>query len=189
MADAMPAVMVDPISERGDNPSSQILEGSFGVGLFVLGFVLLAMIVKARQDQKQKEGASPVILTADFKEFQGTFLRVYLIALLTEWLQGAFIFMLMHAYAHGPGQIASIFLVGVSTQLVAAVLLEAFGSVLPNKAWCVACLGLQAASCALLMHPAFGGMVVSRGETLPQCFTTSHTLLVRLVHATLCTAI
>jgi Sugar-tranasporters, 12 TM len=166
MAEAIPAVMVDPISEQGDNPSNQILEGSFGVGLFVLGFVLLAMIVKARQDQKQKEGASPVILTADFKEFQGTFLRVYLIALLTEWLQGAFIFMLIHAYEHGAGQIASIFLVGVSTQLVAAVLLEAFGSVLPNKAWCIACLTLQALSSSLLMHPAFGGMVVSRGKEI-----------------------
>ncbi|KAG5191517.1 hypothetical protein JKP88DRAFT_352327 [Tribonema minus] len=149
------AVIDDPEA----NPSNPEAEGRFGLGLMGLSFILLTLVVRARHEhQRELQQAGTTALSPEFKAFQSGFLRIYLLALLTEWLQGSFIFMLLHAYAHGPTQIAVIFTAGAMMQLVVALLLELCAGALSAKTLCVACLSLQSASCALLLHPAFGGM-------------------------------
>lgn len=48
------------------------------------------------------------------------------------------------------------------SQLFLSVVLEMIGGFAPQKWRCAACLILQAASAVLLLHPAFGELVVSR---------------------------
>ncbi|CAN0543089.1 unnamed protein product, partial [Laminaria digitata] len=86
---------------------------------------------------------------------------VYLLALLTEWFQAAYLFVLLREY-HPEGFVVRMYLAGVASQLSLSVLLEVVGGFVPNKVRCAACLALQAGSAMLLVHPAFGGLVTSR---------------------------
>lgn len=87
--------------------------------------------------------------------------EVYLLALLTEWFQAAYLFVLLREY-HPEGFVVRMYLAGVASQLSLSVLLEVVGGFVPHKLRCAACLALQAGSAMLLVHPAFGGLVTSR---------------------------
>lgn len=86
---------------------------------------------------------------------------MYLGALLTEWFQAAYIFVLLREY-HQEQFVVRMYLAGVVSQLSLSVLLEVMGGFVPHKLRCAACLVLQAGSAILLVHPAFGGLVTSR---------------------------
>lgn len=86
---------------------------------------------------------------------------VYLGALLTEWFQAAYLFVLLRFY-YAERIVVRIYLAGVVSQLFLSVVLEIMGGFVPQKWRCAACLILQAASAVLLLHPAFGGLVTSR---------------------------
>ncbi|CAM9406435.1 unnamed protein product [Choristocarpus tenellus] len=128
-------------------------------GLMGLACVLGVLVIRVKYQQRIEEGE--VHLTPDFKEFQGTFMRVYLVALLTEWLQSGYLFSVLREY-HDEAQVVIMYLAGVMSQLAFAVVLEVAGGFIPMKFRCVACLMLQAASAGMLLHPAFGGLVTSR---------------------------
>lgn len=86
---------------------------------------------------------------------------VYLAALGTDWLQQAYLFVLLKEY-HPERFVVRMYLAGVASQLSLSVLLEVIGGFVPHKMRCAACLALQAGSAAFLVHPAFGGLVTSR---------------------------
>lgn len=86
---------------------------------------------------------------------------VYLAALATDWLQQAYLFVLLREY-HPESFVVRMYLAGVASQLSLSVLLEVIEGFVPHKLRCAACLVLQAASAAFLVHPAFGGLVTSR---------------------------
>ncbi|CAN0089497.1 unnamed protein product [Discosporangium mesarthrocarpum] len=117
------------------------------------------LIVRVQYQQKLEE--REVHLTSDFKDFQWTFMRVYLAALATEWLQSGYLFGVLREY-HEEGPVVRMYVAGVATQLVFSVILEVSGGFIPMKYRCVGCLAFQAGSAGLLLHPAFGGLVTSR---------------------------
>ncbi|CAM9464418.1 unnamed protein product, partial [Phaeothamnion confervicola] len=137
------------------------LTTSFGFGLCCLTAVMGVLIVINRHRQSASATAT---LTQEFRTFQSSFVRVYLLALCAEWLQMGYLYMLLDFHGHGPTEIALVFFAGIISQLVATLLLEVSGGggCVSNKARCIACLALQAVSCALLLHSAFGGLVCSR---------------------------
>lgn len=55
-----------------------------------------------------------------------------------------------------------MYLAGVVSQLSLATLLEVMGGFVSHKLRCAACLALQAGSAIFMVHPAFGGLVMSR---------------------------
>lgn len=89
-------------------------------------------------------------------------LGVYLSALLTEWFQAAYLFVCLRRI-HPEQFVVRMYLAGVASQLSLSVLLEGvMGGFIPHKIRCAACLALQAGSAVLMLHPAFGGLVMSR---------------------------
>lgn len=86
---------------------------------------------------------------------------VYLAALGTDWLQQAYLFVLLREY-HQERFVVKMYLAGVASQLSLSVLLEVIGGFIPHKSRCATCLALQAGSAAFLVHPAYGGLVTSR---------------------------
>lgn len=90
-----------------------------------------------------------------------TFTEVYLAALGTEWLQTAYLFVVLREY-HPERFVVRMYLAGVASQLSLSVLLELMGGFIPHKLRCAACLVLQAGSACLMLHQAFGGLVTSR---------------------------
>ncbi|CAN0407548.1 unnamed protein product [Ascophyllum nodosum] len=88
-------------------------------------------------------------------------MSVYLGALLTDWFQAAYLFVLLREY-HPERFVVRMYLAGVVSQLSLSVLLEVMGGFISHKWRCAGCLVLQAASALLLLHPAFGGLVTSR---------------------------
>lgn len=70
----------------------------------------------------------------------------------------------MHLRQIHPEQwVVRMYLAGVASQLSLSVLLEGvMGGFVPHKIRCMACLALQAGSAVLMLHPAFGGLVLSR---------------------------
>lgn len=146
------------------DPSDPFEEGQYGMGLFLLAGILFVLVVRVNHSRKMQwatdGGSAPS--TPEFKKFRATFMRAYLLALLTEWLQGAHLYMLLDFYTYSADHIARIFLAGVASQLSMAVLLELTGGVISLKSRCVSSLALQGAASTLLLHPAFGGLVLSR---------------------------
>lgn len=87
---------------------------------------------------------------------------MYLSALLTEWFQAAYLFVYLRQI-HPEQWVVRMYLAGVASQLSLSVLLEGvMGGFVPHKVRCAACLALQAGSAVLMLHPAFGGLVMSR---------------------------
>jgi len=87
---------------------------------------------------------------------------VYLIALLTEWFQAAYLFVCLRRM-HPEQFVVRMYLAGVASQLSLSALLEGvMGGFIPHKIRCAVCLALQAGSAVLMLHPAFGGLVMSR---------------------------
>lgn len=86
---------------------------------------------------------------------------MYLGALLTEWFQAAYLFVVLREY-HPEQFVVRMYLAGVVSQLALSALLEVMGGFVPHKWRCAACLALQAGSALLLLHPAFGALVSSR---------------------------
>eukprot|EP00904_Undaria_pinnatifida_P013054 jgi/Undpi1/887/HiC_scaffold_10.g04351.m1 len=137
--------------------------GGYTLALFGLGLALGVLTIRVRHQQKLEErnAGGEIVVTQDFKNFQTTFMKVYLLALLTEWFQAAYLFVLLREY-HPEGFVVRMYLAGVASQLSLSVLLEVVGGFVPHKLRCAACLALQAGSAMLLVHPAFGGLVTSR---------------------------
>eukprot|EP00752_Nemacystus_decipiens_P001495 g1469.t1 len=145
------------MSEFGDQaePSSS----GYGLSLLMLALGLGVLTIRMKHQQQMEQVME---VTKDFSTFQATFMSVYLIALLTDWFQAAYLFVHLRQI-HPEQWVVRMYLAGVASQLSLSVLLEGvMGGFIPHKIRCMACLALQAGSAVLMLHPAFGGLVMSR---------------------------
>jgi hypothetical protein len=157
------------LPEEDADPADPRMESNYGLGLFLVVLVTLAVSARARQSTGS---SSSQHLTArerdadsqpDLKKLYGVFLPPYLLHLGVEWLTASYIIFLLDHFGYHPTHAAQILLGGVISQHVGAALLE-LGVLrfLPLKYLCLSCVVLQAIASALLLHSAFGGLVMSR---------------------------
>ena len=75
---------------------------------------LLAVITKWFSSGAQKE----VIASSDFTRLQRQFLSVYLVALFSDWLKGAYVYSLYSSYGYKESQIAVLYVAGFASSAV-----------------------------------------------------------------------
>ena len=56
--------------------------------------------------------------SAEFSKYQRSFLVVYLIMMMADWLQGPYVYALYHAYGFSKGQIGQLFIVGFGSSMI-----------------------------------------------------------------------
>ncbi|CAM9369195.1 unnamed protein product [Chrysoparadoxa australica] len=133
-----------------------------GFTLVALSMAVGFMILVTRHKQKNSPQRIATETSAEFLQSQQVFLRAYLLALLSEWMQQAYLVMLLHFYGRSPSEIALIWLVGAASQHAFSFLLELAGGAVSKRSRCLACVVMQGCSSFLLLHPAHGGLVFSR---------------------------
>ena len=81
------------------------------VFLSALCVVCAVVVIRSRSQDK-------ALVTKDFKKFQRGYLMVYFIAMMSDWLQGPYVYALYAHYKFTRGEIAFLFIVGFGSSLV-----------------------------------------------------------------------
>jgi len=82
--------------------------------LFVLVLICVATQWIASHTKSQLTGS----LNADFRKFQRVFFVPYLLALLSDWLQGPYVYRLYSQYGYAPEQIALLYICGFGSSVL-----------------------------------------------------------------------
>ena len=126
---------------------------------------VIVTIVVIRSSSKDK-----VIVTKDFKKFQRGYLIVYFIAMMSDWLQGPYVYALYAHYGFSRGDIAFLFVAGFGSSMIFGTFVGSLADRYGRKLNCVVFGILYGLSCltkhfnnfsVLLLGRLLGGIATS----------------------------
>jgi MFS family permease len=141
---------------------SQYTQGYLGY-LAVLSLACTIVVIRSRKKDK-------VIVTKDFRKFQRGYLIVYFIAMMSDWLQGPYVYALYASYGFSRGDIAFLFIAGFGSSMVFGTVVGSFADRYGRRYNCLLFGLLYGCSCItkhfnnysiLLLGRVVGGVATS----------------------------
>jgi MFS transporter, MFS domain-containing protein family, molybdate-anion transporter len=91
--------------------------------------------------------SSPVPTSPEFKTFQRSFIVVYTIMMMADWMQGPYVYALYKQYGFTQGQIGQLFIAGFGSSLLFGTVVGGFADKYGRKANCLLFAVLYSVGC------------------------------------------
>jgi len=124
---------------------------------FLAALCLICVVVVIRSRSKDK-----VLVTKDFKKFQRGYLIVYFIAMMSDWLQGPYVYALYAHYKFSRGEIAFLFIVGFGSSMVFGTFIGSLADRYGRRLNCLAFGIMYGLSCITKHFNNYGVLLVGR---------------------------
>lgn len=105
--------------------------------LFFLKNKTDAISAKQTQDEYEKKFQKPGNNQAEFKKFQKSYLLVYLLAMLSDWVKGPYIYALYVGYGFDNQDIAILFICGFVSSAILGTIVGSFSEYWGRKKTCM----------------------------------------------------
>ena len=125
------------------------------VFLSALCVVCAVVVIRSRSQDK-------VLVTKDFKKFQRGYLMVYFIAMMSDWLQGPYVYALYAHYRFTRGEIAFLFIVGFGSSMVFGTFIGSLADRYGRRLNCLAFGILYGLSCLTKHYNNYSILLVGR---------------------------
>ena len=129
---------------------------------FTIAFVVLCAICVVLQYAQNKGLASAAPTTPDFKRFQRVYLVVYLCAVLSDWLQGPYVYALYDHYKFTKHQIGILFIVGFGSSMIFGTFAGSMADRYGRRLSCLMYCALYIVSCLTKHSPDFNVLLFGR---------------------------
>ncbi|KRY60216.1 Major facilitator superfamily domain-containing protein 5 [Trichinella britovi] len=128
---------------------------------FIVAFVLLAVVCFVLYVASDFKGQSAII-RRELAKFQWKFLRVYLLAVAGDWLQGPHVYALYQSYGMQKHEIELLFAVGFGSSMIFGTVVGAFADTFGRKKICILYGILYALSCITKHSDDFWILLIGR---------------------------
>ena len=125
------------------------------VFLSALCVVCAVVVIRSRSQDK-------ALVTKDFKKFQRGYLMVYFIAMMSDWLQGPYVYALYAHYKFTRGEIAFLFIVGFGSSMVFGTFIGSLADRYGRRLNCLAFGILYGLSCLTKHYNNYSILLVGR---------------------------
>lgn len=99
---------------------------------------------------------------ADFKKFQRGFLLVYLLAMMSDWMQGPYVYALYDSYGFDIGAIGQLFIVGFGSSMIFGTFVGGLADRFGRKFNCIVFGVLYGLSCMTKHFNNYGILMIGR---------------------------
>lgn len=118
--------------------------------------VLCALVVLRNRSVNATETSAP------FKSFQKSFYVVYLMAMLSDWLQGPYVYALYEHYGFGVGEIGRLFIAGFGSSMVFGTIIGSLADRFGRKLNCLIFCVFYGLSCVTKHYNDYNILMVGR---------------------------
>ena len=132
------------------------------MSFFTSVFVVLCIVCFALQYVQNKGALASAPTTPDFKKFQRVYLVVYFCAVLSDWLQGPYVYALYDHYKFTKQQIGILFIVGFGSSMLFGTFAGSMADRYGRKLSCIIYCFLYAISCLTKHSPDFNVLLLGR---------------------------
>ena len=129
---------------------------------FTVAFVVLCAICVVLQYIQNRGLATGSPTTPDFKRFQRVYLVVYLCAVLSDWLQGPYVYALYDHYKFTKHQIGILFIVGFGSSMLFGTFAGSMADRYGRRLSCLLYCALYIISCLTKHSPDFNWLLFGR---------------------------
>lgn len=126
------------------------------ISLFLLSAVGVAVYVKFRIEQ-DSAATNPTFL-----KFQQTYIPIYLLVVLGDWLQGPYLYRLYHYYGYVETQVAIIYVCGIISSAVFFPAKDVISAKLGRRKTAVLFCALYSVSCLATLSQNYGILLIGR---------------------------
>ncbi|KAI9202146.1 uncharacterized protein BJ171DRAFT_426770 [Polychytrium aggregatum] len=106
--------------------------------------------------------ASSFANTANFDSFKKNYLLVYSLVMMSDWLQGPYIYQLYRDYGYDLNDIAILFITGFLSSAVLGTVVGSIADRVGRKTMCLAFCVVYTVSCLTKLSPAFSVLLLGR---------------------------
>mmetsp|Transcript_10911 Transcript_10911/g.14208 ORF Transcript_10911/g.14208 Transcript_10911/m.14208 type:complete len:454 (+) Transcript_10911:283-1644(+) len=131
----------------------------------VCGYLVYLVRVKDAFNQEKRNGGEELDTgnsVPDFKNFQRTFLAVYLLCCAADWIQGPYLYKLYAYYGFSKGEIGSLFVTGYVSSGVFGTIIAGMADSVGRRKTCLAFCAFYGLSCLTKHVPNFNILLIGR---------------------------
>ena len=151
---------------------------SFYYLAWVAGLLVVTAVMWVAKGDRGGKGPGNVPHTAEYLSFRRLFLVAYLLAMLSDWLQGPYVYKLYKDLGFGKEEIAALFIAGFGSSMVFGTFVGAVADKYGRKANALLFCLIYGACCltkhssdfrVLMMGRLLGGWVIVGFSTATAC--------------------
>ncbi|GAB5365202.1 hypothetical protein AAMO2058_001037100 [Amorphochlora amoebiformis] len=128
---------------------------------YIVFFVVVGGLVHYSR-KKAKATSEQAVVTEDFKRFQRSYVVIYLILTMADWMQGPYLYALYDSYGHSAQTIGQLFIAGFGTAALCSTFVGSLADKYGRKRMCqVFCVVLMM-SCLTKHSSSFSLLLIGR---------------------------
>jgi len=132
------------------------------VQYFWLHFIVATIGCFIFQYYIRKNESSTIAKSKEFKQFQYFFLVIYLLVMLSDWLQGPYTYALYASYGFNKEEIALLFIAGYGSSALFGTFVGALADKYGRKKLALTFGVIYALSCYVKIYPSFNILMIGR---------------------------
>ena len=129
------------------------------ISTFLLSVLCIVAYLKLRTSQSRKDDAAQ---NPTFLSFQRTYIPIYLLVVLGDWLQGPYLYRLYHYYGYVETQVAVIYVSGMVSSALFFPLKDVIADKLGRRKTTIIFCLLYSLSCLATLFPNYGVLLIGR---------------------------
>ncbi len=108
------------------------------------------------------EAAAAAATSGEFVAFQRQYLLIYVVVMMSDWLQGPYVYALYKAYGFSKLEIGQLFVAGFSSSMIFGTFVGSLADKLGRKRMALCFCVVYGASCATKLSPNFAVLMAGR---------------------------
>lgn len=148
-----------------------LVQNSLYMGGFIALIALLLVVSylardsassKSADNDEEDDTADNAVTAVKFSRFQKNYLVVYSLVIISDWLQGPYVYQLYKDYGYGLADISLLFVAGFLSSAVLGTLAGSISDKVGRKFMCMVFCGVYALSCLTKLSPKFPILIFGR---------------------------